>query len=294
VALGHDDLAGYTDGHPFFGAIAGRYANRIGKAKFMLDGKEYTLAKNNGENHLHGGNVGFDKKVWSAKTVKTTKSVGVELTYVSKDMEEGYPGTLSSTVTYELTQDNGLLISYEATTDKPTVLNLTNHSYFNLAGVGSGDVLGHEMRFFADKYTPVDDGLIPTGELTPVKGTPFDFTAPHTIGERIAQITGTGGYDHNYVLKNQTGKLAPAVRVYEPKTGRVMEVLTTQPGVQFYTGNFLNGSEKGKGTAYQKHAGFCLETQHWPDSPNKPSFPSVVLRPGQVYRETTIYRFSTK
>jgi aldose 1-epimerase len=292
VALGFDEFSGYLGSHPFFGAIAGRYANRIAKGKFTLNGKEYTLAVNNGVNHLHGGKVGFDKKLWKAESVKGKDSVGVKLTYVSPDMEEGYPGTLTSIVTYELTAKNELKMSYEATTDKDTVLNLTNHSYFNLAGVGSGDVLGHQMTFYADSFTPVDDGLIPTGEIKAVKGTPWDFLTAHTIGERIAQVP--GGYDHNHVLRNQSGNLALAVKVVEPKTGRVMEVYTTQPGVQFYTGNFLDGTVKGKGVTYQKHAGFCLETQHYPDSPNKPQFPTAVLKPGQVYKQTTVYAFSAQ
>lgn len=292
VALGFDDLAGYTGGHPFFGAIAGRYANRIANGKFVLNGVEYSLAQNNGVNHLHGGKVGFDKKLWTAEPIRSKTGVGVKLRYVSKDMEEGYPGTLTSIVTYELTDKNEIKMSYEATTDKDTILNLTNHTYFNLAGHDSGNVLGHQMVFYADAFTPVDDGLIPTGEIKAVKGTPWDFTTPRTIGERIAQVP--GGYDHNHVLRNQSGKLALAVKVVEPKTGRVMDVYTTQPGVQFYTGNFLDGSVKGKGASYGKHAGFCLETQHYPDSPNKPQFPSVVLKPGQVYRQTTVYQFSTQ
>ena len=292
VALGFDEFSGYLGSHPFFGAIAGRYANRIAKGKFTLNGKEYTLAVNNGVNHLHGGKVGFDKKLWKAEPVKGKDSVGVKLTYVSPDMEEGYPGTLTSIVTYELTAKNELKLSYEATTDKDTVLNLTNHSYFNLAGCGSGDVLGHQMTIYADSFTPVDDGLIPTGEIKAVKGTPWDFLTPHTIGERIAQVS--GGYDHNHVLRNQSGKLALAVKVVEPKTGRVMEVYTTQPGVQFYTGNFLDGTVKGKGATYGKHAGFCLETQHYPDTPNKSQFPTAVLKPGQVYKQTTVYAFSAQ
>lgn len=292
VALGFDELSGYLGGHPFFGAIAGRYANRIGNARFTLNGKEYALAANDGVNHLHGGKIGFDKKLWKAEPVKGRNFVGVKLSYVSPDGEEGYPGTLTSVVTYELTAKNELRMNYQATTDMDTVLNLTNHTYFNLGGVGGGDVLGHEMTFYADSFTPVDAGLIPTGEIKSVKGTPWDFLTAHTIGERIGQIQ--GGYDHNHVLRNQSGKLALAVKVVEPKSGRVMQVYTTQPGVQFYTGNFLDGSVKGKGTAYGKHAGFCLETQHYPDSPNKPQFPSVVLKPGMVYRQTTVYAFSAQ
>jgi len=293
VVCGFETLAEYEAGHPYFGALIGRYGNRIAKGRFTLDGKEYTLATNNGENHLHGGNVGFDKKVWKAEPVETDNSVGVKLTYVSPDGEEGYPGTLTSTVVYELTADNELKIDYKATTDAPTIVNLTHHGYFNLGGHDSGDILGHVMMIAADRYTPVDEGLIPTGELAPVAGTVMDFTKPTAIGARIKDIAG-GGYDHNYVLNSQDGSLALAARVSDPKTGRVMEVYTTEPGIQFYTGNFLDGSNKGKGAVYNKHAAFCLETQHYPDSPNKPDWPSVVLRPGQTYRHTTVYRFTTE
>lgn len=292
VVLGFDTLDGYLGKFPYFGVIAGRYANRIAKGKFSIDGTEYSLATNNGPNHLHGGNVGFDKKVWKASKFRTADTVGVKLNYLSIDMEEGYPGNLSSTVTYELTGDNELKISYKATTDKATVINLTNHSYFNLAGQDSGDILGHIMSFNAANFTPVDDELITTGQIEPVKGTPWDFTTANTIGSRIAQIP--GGYDHNYVLNSQDGTLAPAVTVHEPNTGRLMEMSTTEPGVQFYTGNFLDGSVKGKGTTYNKHNGFCLEAQHYPDSPNKPQWPSAVLRPGQTYTQTTVYKFSTR
>jgi len=294
VVLGFDTLDKYLAGHPYFGAIVGRYANRIGGAKFTLDGKEYTLAANNGPNHLHGGLKGFDKQVWEARSMQGADHVALALTYLSKDMEEGYPGNLQCTVTYTLTNDNELKITYEAVTDKPTVVNLTNHSYFNLAGQGSGLIYDHELMLTADHYTPVDDGLIPTGEIASVKGTPLDFTTPHRIGERIDQFPEIGGYDHNFCLNSRDGSMALCARVYEPTSGRVMKIYTTQPGVQFYTGNFLDGSIKGKGSTYNKHGAFCLETQHWPDSPNKPNFPSPVLRPGQTYREETVLKFSTR
>ena len=293
VVCGFKTLAEYEAGHPYFGSIVGRYGNRIAKGKFTLDGTEYSLATNNDENHLHGGDVGFDKKVWSAEAVENEKSVGVKLTYVSPDMEEGYPGTLTSTVVYELTDDNELKIDYKATTDKATVLNLTHHGYFNLSGHDSGVILDHEMMIAADNFTPVDAGLITTGDIVPVKGTVMDFTTPAAIGARIKDVEG-GGYDHNYVLNNQDGSMALAARVVDPRSGRVMEVLTTEPGIQFYTGNFLDGTNKGKGTVYNKHAAFCLETQHYPDSPNKPDWHSVVLKPGDTYTHTTIYRFSNK
>ncbi len=303
VVLGFDNLEAYLKGHPFFGCITGRYANRIAKGKFMLDGKEYTLATNNGPNHLHGGKVGFDKKVWEVSLIKeydpddrTKRGQGVSLRYRSPDGEEGYPGNLVCDVNYMLTSQNELEISYRARTDKPTVVNLTNHTYFNLAGPKAGDVLGHEMQFFADRYTPVDDTLIPTGEIKPVAGTPFDFNTPMTIGSRIQQLKGDPvGYDHNMIFAREGKKLALGIRVYEPKSGRVMEMLTTEPAVQFYTGNFLDGSHKGKGgVVYERHQGFCLEAQHYPDSPNQPKFPSVVLRPGTAYEQTTVYKFSAK
>lgn len=293
VTLGFDTLDEYIKGHPYFGATVGRYANRIGKGKFTLDGVEYKLATNNGENHLHGGVKGFDKVVWEAEEVKAEDAVGVKLSYLSKDGEEGYPGNLSCTVIYTLTKNNELKITYEAQTDKATVVNLTHHSYFNLAGQGSGDILGHELMLAADRYTPVDEGLIPTGELRSVKDSPMDFTRPTAIGSRIGQVA--GGYDHNYVLNSSGGQLALAARVYEPKSGRVMEIYTTEPGVQFYTGNFLDGSVTGKGgKVYKKHYGFCLETQHFPDSPNKANFPSVVLRPGEKYTHVTVHKFYTR
>ncbi len=294
IILGFDTLEGYLTDHPYFGPIVGRYANRIGKGKFTLDGVEYTLATNNGENHLHGGIKGFDKRLWSLSEIEANDNEAfVKLSYISADGEEGYPGNLTCTVTYTLTKDDELKISYEAETDKPTIINLTNHAYWNLAGQGNGDILGHEVMLSADKYTPVDEGLIPTGEIRPVKDSPMDFTKPMTIGSRIDQVT--GGYDHNYVLNSGGGSLALAARVYEPSSGRVMEIYTTEPGIQFYTGNFLDGSITGKsGKVYKKHYGFCLETQHFPDSPNKPDFPSVVLNPGQKYSTKTVHKFYTK
>jgi len=295
VVLGFDKLDGYTKGHPYFGAIVGRYGNRIGEGKFTLDGVEYKLAANNGPNHLHGGIKGFDKVVWRIEQAKAEGDEAIlELSYLSKDGEEGYPGNLACTVTYTLTANNEFKIHYEATTDKPTVLNLTNHSYWNLAGQGTGDILGHELMLNADRYTPVDEGLIPTGELKSVKDSPMDFTKSMTIGSRIKQVD-IGGYDHNFVLNGKTGQMKLCARVYEPTSGRVMEIDTTEPGVQFYTGNFLDGTLRGKdGKVYQKHYAFCLETQHFPDSPNKPDFPSVVLRPGEKYDTTTVYKFSAK
>jgi len=295
VVLGFDNLDRYVKGHPFFGAIAGRVANRIASGRFTLDGKEYTLAKNNGPNHLHGGLKGFDKKVWKSKPLPATDhEVGVELSCFSPDGEEGYPGNLEVTVTYTLTDKSELRIDYRAKTDKATPVNLTNHSYFNLAG--SGDVLGHELWLAAEQYTPTDEGLIPTGEIKSVKGTPLDFTKPTAMGARIDQ-TGLkpAGYDHNFVLSSGGKSLALAARVYEPKSGRVMEVLTTEPGVQLYTANGLDGSITGVGgVTYPRHGGFCLETQHFPDSINKPNFPSVVLRPGETFKSATVYKFSTK
>ncbi|HVG37999.1 MAG TPA: aldose epimerase family protein [Pyrinomonadaceae bacterium] len=300
VVLGFDNLDGYLKGHPFFGALVGRYANRIAKGRFTLNGVEYKLAQNNNGNSLHGGERGFDKRVWTAKEVGGAEGPGLELTYVSKDGEEGYPGTLTSVVTYRLTDNDELRISYAATTDKDTVLNLTNHSYFNLAGPAGGDILKHELMLNADRFTPVDAGLIPTGELKSVKGTPFDFTQPTAIGARIngtdQQLVLGKGYDHNFVLnRSDDTSLVLAARATEPTSGRVLEVSTTQPGVQFYTGNFLDGKVVGKaGKSYQYRYGFCLETQHYPDSPNKPEFPSVVLKPGQQYKQTTVFKFSAK
>jgi aldose 1-epimerase len=292
VVAGFDDFAGYLTPSPYFGAIIGRYGNRIGKGRFSLNGVEYVLAKNNGENHLHGGLRGFDKHVWTAKPVSPQS---IELTYLSKDGEEGYPGDLTATVTYTLTDANELRIEYSAATDKDTVVNLSNHSYFNLSG--EDDILGHEVVIHADRFTPVDKSLIPTGELRPVAGTPLDFRTAKAIGARIEQkdeqmIFGQG-YDHNFVLNRTGSDLESAAIVTDKKSGRVMEVLTTEPGLQFYTGNFLNGALKGKGRRYTRRSAFCMETQHFPDSPNKPGFPSTVLKPGDRYRTTTVYRFST-
>lgn len=297
VTLGYETLGSETDSWlgntSYFGATVGRYANRIAKARFTLDGETYRLAANNGENHLHGGLKGFDKVLWEAEAVRTESSVGVKFTYESADGEEGYPGNLKVTAVYSLTNDNEFNVDFSATTDKPTVVNLAHHTYWNLAGAAAGDVLGHVLMLNADRYTPVDEGLIPTGELRPVRGTPMDFTTPTAIGARIAQVK--GGYDHNFVLRGKKGELALAARLVEPTSGRVMEIFTDQPGVQFYSGNFLDGSVKGKGgVVYGKHYGFCLETQHFPDSPNKPEFPSVVLRPGETYRHRMSHRFSAK
>jgi aldose 1-epimerase len=290
ITLGCDSIEGYMAASPYFGATVGRYANRIAKGKFTLDGVEYTLAANNGENHLHGGIKGFDKVLWQAEPFKDEKSVGVKFVYFSKNGEEGYPGNLACTVTYRLTDSGELGITYEAETDKATPVNLTHHSYFNMAGQGEGDILGHELMIAADKYTPVDAGLIPTGEILDVAGTPMDFTTPHAIGERIDQVE--GGYDHNFVLRSGGGELTLAARVYEPGMGRVMEVHTTEPGIQFYSGNFLDGTITGKdGKVYHKHYGFCLEPQHFPDSPNKPDFPSTILQPGAKYFSRTVFQF---
>jgi len=293
ITLGYDSLAGYLETTPYFGAVVGRYGNRIAKGRFTLEGQEYNLATNNGENHLHGGLQGFDKVVWTAKPVREESAVGVELSYLSTDGEEGYPGNLSCVVTYWITEDNELRITYEAVTDKATPVNLTHHSYFNLAGQGRGDILGHELKLEADLYTPVDESLIPTGELRPVQETPFDFTTPHAIGARIAQVP--GGYDHNFVLRSGGGELSLAAHVFEPTSGRLMEIFTSEPGLQFYTGNFLDGTITGKvERVYLKHYGFCLETQHFPDSPNQPDFPSTILRPGQTYQTRTAYKFSIR
>lgn len=298
VELGFDSLDPYLKGHPFFGALVGRYGNRIAKGKFTIDSKEYKLLVNNGENHLHGGKLGFDKRVWKAKEGKSAEGLTLELKYTSADMEEGYPGKLDVTVVYTLTNDNGLKIAYTAKTDKPTHVNMTNHSYFNLAGEGNGDILNHEMMINADRSTKVDKGLIPTGELANIKGTALDFTAPMKIGARIdsseEQMQIGQGYDHNYVINGGGKSLTLAARVSEPTSGRVMEVWTDQPGVQLYTGNHVNVAAGKGGKPYGKRSGFCLETQHFPDTPNKPEFPTTLLKPGETYRTTTIYKFSAK
>ncbi len=298
VVLGYENLDGYIKSSPYFGALIGRYGNRIAKGKFTLDGQEYTLATNNPPNHLHGGWKGFDKVVWTAKPLQTTDGPALQLTYLSKDGEEGYPGNLSVTAIYTVTEDNALRIQFTATTDKDTLCNLTHHSYFNLRG--SGDVLDHVVQIDADKFTPTDSTSIPTGELRPVDGTPFDFRQPTAIGARIndtndEQIKFTTGYDDNWVLNKPAGQLGLAARAYEPVSGRTMEVWTTSPGLQFYTGNFLNGSITGKGGwVYQSRDAFCMEAQGFPDSPNHPNFPTTELKPGDIYKNTIIYKFSVK
>ncbi len=299
VTLGFDSLEGYLGKHPYFGSIVGRYGNRICKGKFTLDGKEYTLAINNGENALHGGLKGFDKAVWKASEIERDGQPALKLTYLSKDGEEGFPGNLQCTVIYSIADDNELMISYELETDKATPINITNHTYFNLAGEGKGTILDHVAMLKADRFTPVDETLIPIGELRSVKDTPMDFSKPTRIGDRIdaddQQIKFGGGYDHNWVLNSGGGKLALGGRVCEPTSGRILEFYTTEPGVQFYCGNFLDGSVVGKGgKAYKRRYGFCLETQHFPDSPNQPNFPSVILQPGKCYKSMTVYKFSTK
>ncbi|MCX7722306.1 MAG: galactose mutarotase [Verrucomicrobiae bacterium] len=297
VVLGYDHLDGYLTNNPYFGCLIGRYGNRIANGRFVLDGVTYQLATNDGPNHLHGGLKGFDKVVWTAKTYLTPDGPALELQYLSADGEEGYPGNLSVKAVYTVTEDNALRLDFTATTDKPTICNLTHHSYFNLAG--KGDILNHVVTMPANRFTPVDATLIPTGELRPVDGTPFDFRKPTPIGARInqpdEQLKFGKGYDHNWVYDKRPGQLTLLARVHEPTTGRVMEVWSTEPGLQFYTGNFLDGSIKGKGGwVYQFRHGFCMEPQHYPDSPNKPHFPSTVLRPGQVYRNKIIYKFSVK
>jgi len=298
IVLGHDQLEGYIKQPSYFGCIVGRYGNRIAKGQFTLDGKTYKLATNNGPNHLHGGVRGFDKVLWKAEPFEDKRGVGVLLSYTSADGEEGYPGKLGASVTYTLSDRDELSFEYYATTDKPTPVNLTQHTYFNLAGDGARDVLDHQLTIEADRYTPVDETLIPLGTLAPVSGTPFDFRKPFAIGARIndkdEQLERGKGYDHNFVLRRNGTGLERAVRVTEPTTGRVMEVLTTEPGVQFYSGNFLDGTVTGKsGHVYKQRYGLCLETQHFPDSPNQPSFPSTILRPGKEYRSRTVLAFST-
>ena len=293
IALGHDSVEGYVNRSRYFGALVGRYANRIAHGTFRLNGTEYKLATNNGPNHLHGGVRGFDKVVWNAEA----NDDALRLTYLSRDGEEGYPGNLSVDVTYSLTDENELRIEYFATTDKDTIINLTNHSYFNLATTGT--VLDHELKIHADAFTPIDETLIPTGELRAVAGTPMDFNSATAIGARIdadaEQLRNASGYDHNFVLRQTEERLRIVAEVYEPETGRVLTVSTTQPGLQFYSGNFLNGSIIGKNDhAYSKHSGFCLETQHFPDSPNHPNFPSTLLRPSEQYHHVTVFRFSVR
>jgi aldose 1-epimerase len=296
VVLGYDDLDGYATGKAYIGATVGRYANRIAHATFTLDSSTYTLAKNDGDNHLHGG---FNKRVWTAKDVSSSAGQALELTYLSKDGEEGFPGTLPVKVVYTLTDQNELRIDYTATTDKDTVLNLTNHAYFNLAGQGNGDILQQQIMIKADRFTPIDATSIPTGELRSVKGTPFDFTNSTAIGTRIdqddPQLKLGRGYDHNWVLNNGTpASLFLAAQAYDQHSGRVLEVLTTEPGIQLYTGNFLDGIHGKDGKVYNRRYAFCLETQHFPDSPNHPNFPSAELKPGQHFQSTTVYKFSTK
>ena len=294
VVFGFDGLKGYLGSHPYFGSTVGRYANRIAKGKFTLDGKEYTLAINNGPNSLHGGKIGFDRRVWKAEPLREPHAAAVRFTYLSPDGEENYPGNLSVSVTYTLTDENALKLDYSAKTDKATPVNLTNHSYFNLAGSG-GDILGYVLYLNADWFTPVDATLIPTGEIRSVKGTPLDFTKPTPIGAHIAEIKDIGGYDHNFVINGEPGKLRLAARVSEPTSGRQMEVWTTEPGVQFYSSIGLDGTIVGKGgITYKKYGALCLETQHYPDSPNHPNFPSTILRPGESFHSETIYKFSTK
>jgi aldose 1-epimerase len=295
VVLGYDALSGYVaNNSPYLGAIVGRYANRIARGRFTLDGREYALATNNAPNHLHGGVKGFDKVVWDGEPVDGTAGSGVAFSYTSRDGEEGYPGTLKARVTYSLNDRGELTVDYHATTDKPTVINLSQHSYFNLSG-GERDILGHELTIAADRYTPVDDTLIPTGELAPVEGTPLDFRNPVAVGARIndvhVQLKRGQGYDHNFVLR-EAASLKKAARLVDPISGRALDISTTEPGVQFYSGNFLDGSIKGKGgRAYARRSGLCLETQHFPDSPNRPKFPSTVLRPGAEYRSRTVFAF---
>jgi aldose 1-epimerase len=298
IVLGYDSLEGYLTSSPYFGALIGRYGNRIAKGKFSLDGKQYSLAVNNGANHLHGGIKGFDKVMWNIQREDVEDGVAIKLSYLSKDMEEGYPGNLQADVIYNLTDKNELIIAYKATTDKKTIVNLTQHTYFNLSG-GSRDILSHELVLNADRFLPVDNTLIPTGELKPVEGTPFDFRKPATIGSRInekdQQLKFGNGYDHCWVLNPAKDGLTKAAVLYDPSSGREVTVYTSEPGIQFYSGNFLDGTLTGKNkTAYSFRTGLCLETQHFPDSPNQKKFPSVELNPGQVYHSETVYKFSVR
>ena len=290
IVLGFDNFDQYLGSHPFFGVLVGRYANRIGKGKFTLNGQEYQLAKNDGNNHLHGGIKGFDKALWDCETISENDKVGIKLTYLSKDGEENYPGDLNNVVYYYLNNKNELTIEFQATTDKPTVVNMTNHSYFNLAGEGSGTILDHEITINADRVTASDSECLPTGELMPVKGTFFDFTESRKVNSKFDDKNNE--YDINYCINRKDDSLTFAAKVIDGTSGRFMEVYTTQPGIQFYTGNFLDGTVKGRsGVNYVKYSGFCLETQHYPDSPNNPDFPSTVLNPGQTYKHTCIYKF---
>jgi len=293
ITLGFDEIKGYEQRHPYFGSTVGRFCNRIAKGKFTVGGEEYTLATNNDPNHLHGGEVGYDKVIWTGEAVDTETEVGVKFTYLSKDGEEGYPGNLKITATYTLNDNNEMKVDFEATTDKETPVNLTNHNYWNLAGVGAGSILDHELSITSDKFLAVDETLIPTGELTDVAGTPLDFTKSEKIGARIKDIVADPvGYDHCYALRSQDGSMKAAARVKDPKSGRVMEISTTQPGIQFYTGNFLAGADSDNGN--KQYEGFCLETQHYPDYPNQPSFAQSNLKPGETYKQTTIHKFSAE
>lgn len=289
VTAGFSSIDGYLERHPYFGATVGRFCNRIAMGKFSLEGKSYSLAVNNGPNHLHGGEVGFDKRMWQVAEVKSDNSVGLKFTYASPDGEEGYPGTLTTIAEYRWDNNNCLTLDLQATTDKPTVLNLTNHAYFNLGGAGSGTIHQHELTLACDQYLPVDESMIPKGVLAPVAGTPLDFTTAHKIGERIAQLKETNGYDHCFVVKGKAGELRDAAKVVDPASGRTLSIKTTQPGIQLYTGNFLDGKPGNAG--FKTHEAFCLETQHYPDSPNQPSFPSTVLRPGEKFHQVTTFTF---
>jgi aldose 1-epimerase len=293
VLLGFDNLEGYLNRN--FGSVTGRFANRIGGAKFKIDNVEYKVTQNAGKNHIHGGRKAFNKVMWKGEkiAVRTPNVMAVRFTYLSKDGEEGFPGNLNVTVTYYLT-DTELIIRYKAETDKPTVINLTNHAYFNLAGAGNGDVRNHVVKILADKYTVADDALIPTGEIRSVKGTPLDFTEEKTIGSRIDALAKTRGYDHNYVLERTSRGLMPFATIYDPSSGRAMDVLTTEPGMQFYTANHLRDTKGRDGKIYNRHYGFCCETQHYPDSPNKPNFPTTILRPGEAFHSSTVFRFSVR